>query len=758
MVRTRARALIIFISALVLVIPGIPTASAQAPNCPTINWRGEADASEPKVMGVYFPTNDQFLHRVDSSTKQMVNVPSSLVGCYMRINPLNGDVNWNVAIIDRDAGGYFWRNAAGRTWRLNADFSNLRLLTGPDYPYQSLGKNVDLVLGFDESNPKSCRIFSVDGRFSPGFSRTHYLTYGRAQSNFELIIMELPEDPIKIDSNRTLDSLELPKVEAFYSAQSYGKFNLDIKYSGKTTKVSGKVSDYANSSSKMMAEAFREFQKAHPVRDYDGLIFALPIEYTHKDAGYASILSSLTKKYFEDGNIRITWMGSAPFGWKDPNAAPWKVLAHEIGHNLGLADLYATQGGDLKGANFLGKTIGPFDIMGSLSAPANELTFWNRWLLNWITDSQIRCITDLAKSTSVDLTPITDSNQGTKGVVVPLSLSTALLIESRKAQGYDSGLKGDETGIVVYKIDTSIGSGSGPIRVIAKTNQYSDTLFTQSLVDAVRFLKAPLQPGESLVTEGITIVNVGDNSTDAALIFKGEDSRPKPLISVNFEASYNLTQATVNISANSNSSAKIVAKTESSNICEISGDKIKFMQPGDCVVALSQGANRTFAASEANLVTFKITDDREVLRAERKFYQDQSACHPTIANAALQVLADGIWRDFAPAQGWIRNSGCPATHPVQPWVVAELASKTTYRWRIYSSAWTQDFFSPTYVSPLTLSDEKLEIERAAAEAKAAAEAAAKRAPAKTKIICFKGKQKKVITAKKPKCPAGFKKR
>ena len=48
-------------------------------------------------------------------------------------------------------------------------------------------------------------------------------------------------------------------------------------------------------------------------------------------------------------------------------------------------------------------------------------------------------------------------------MVVPLTETTALVVESRRLLGYDLYLR--KEGALVYKIDTSVQSGEGPIVV-----------------------------------------------------------------------------------------------------------------------------------------------------------------------------------------------------------------------------------------------------------------------------------------------------
>lgn len=508
-------------------------AEIRVPDCPSISWTLPSSIDEPRVLG-YYRAIDKYYYRVDSLTKKEVSSHSSVIGCYIshEVNSNFEEAKWDVGVIDRDTSGYFWKDAAGRTLRLDSDFTANRFVTSADNPYFVFGKYYELTVPFNSNKPSTCKLPSFGRFLSPGFSRLGFKMYGKTEIDYRVIVPEFIDDQIKINPKVTVEALNLSRIQDYYSTQSYGKVVLKFSLQDRTFRLPGKSSDYIDNNSsgntkvyQLMRLAYNEFRQVNTAIEFDGLIFALPREYSNPHAGFSANLSVLTSKYFNDALIPITWMGSMPHNWSDLDAPPWKVLAHEIGHNLGLADLYATAGNSQKIDNSSGRTIGPFDMMGSINAAGNEFTFWNRWLLGWIQDSQVACISDLNGIQSVSLTSVSKSGGGTKGIVIPTSTSTALLIESRRAQGFDQKLKPDEVGLVVYAIDTKIESGAGPIKVIPKENQYSSVPFSVALPDNVRFLKAPLQPGDSLVINGIRIINVGDKNQDKALITKVIDPR-----------------------------------------------------------------------------------------------------------------------------------------------------------------------------------------------------------------------------------------
>ena len=187
-------------------------------------------------------------------------------------------------------------------------------------------------------------------------------------------------------------------------------------------------------------------------------------------------------------------------------------------------------------------------------------------------------------------------------------------------------------------------------------------------------------------------------------------------------------------------------------------------------------------ANELRLKTLKNTG---------QYYQEETACHGNGIIAVLQSRKSGDWQDVASAEGWVTlNASC-----YQPWTAYRAQKGEILRWRLASGSW--EVFSNTF-EEITSSKEQLNFEaelkakqeaeakaaaelkakqqaeakaaaelkakqeaeaKAAAELKVKQEAAAKAAAAKkTTITCTKGKLTKKVTAVKPKCPAGYKKR
>lgn len=150
------------------------------------------------------------------------------------------------------------------------------------------------------------------------------------------------------------------------------------------------------------------------------------------------------------------------------------VLIHETGHILGLPDLYGTA--NTSGASYwdLFRWAGGWDTM-SWNAPGAHFLAWHKWKLGWLDSSQLTCLEKPGELTTT-ITPL-ERPGGLKAVVLPVGLSSAYVIESRKRIGEDAGLC--EDGVLVYSVDATARSGNGPVRVRAAQSDTKRDLITE---------------------------------------------------------------------------------------------------------------------------------------------------------------------------------------------------------------------------------------------------------------------------------------
>jgi M6 family metalloprotease-like protein len=175
-------------------------------------------------------------------------------------------------------------------------------------------------------------------------------------------------------------------------------------------------------------------------------------------------------------------------------------LNHETGHTMSLVDLY-DYGWNSANYDELHKFVGNFGLMGYIGGTAPEFFAFERWMLGWLDDEQIVCQqTDEATT----ILSAIETAGGAKAVIIPINRTKAVVVESRRALGYDGKLI--KSGALVYTVDTSIYSGAGTIVVypILDNDPYRD--------------QSPLAVGESVTVENVTITVV--DATDQSDIVK----------------------------------------------------------------------------------------------------------------------------------------------------------------------------------------------------------------------------------------------
>ena len=187
----------------------------------------------------------------------------------------------------------------------------------------------------------------------------------------------------------------------------------------------------------------------------------------------------------------------------------WKAiwLNHEISHSMGLVDLYASTSSNPANRSDGLRYTGEFSYMGlsSFQSNAPSLLAFERWNLGWIEDSQIDC---MKGSTTTKLISPVQASGGLKAVVIPISRTKALVVESRRALGIDKEIR--KPGALVYLVDSSIQSGLGPVQI-----------YPSDLVNDPLYFKAPLSLGESITVNGVKIKVVkADDSGDTVEISK----------------------------------------------------------------------------------------------------------------------------------------------------------------------------------------------------------------------------------------------
>jgi M6 family metalloprotease-like protein len=242
--------------------------------------------------------------------------------------------------------------------------------------------------------------------------------------------------PVKFEWNWNSDWIRMPNSINSYSLGGsffQGKFN-DTAYFNFAREIISKTDSSIN------------------FADVNFLFIVFPPGVKNEEIGTFLVHTQGTYATSE-GNIYNLIMAGGDYN----NASTY---IHEFGHGLGLTDIRDTLDvGNQKSDGMY------YDVMNNYRFP--ELLVWHRFLLGFLENSQLHCINSTEASTHW-LVPVASASKQVKGVVIPLNSTEAVIVESRRAIGFDTALSlsPDLMGAVVYTLDSKVPYRRTPVKVV----------------------------------------------------------------------------------------------------------------------------------------------------------------------------------------------------------------------------------------------------------------------------------------------------
>lgn len=138
---------------------------------------------------------------------------------------------------------------------------------------------------------------------------------------------------------------------------------------------------------------------------------------------------------------------------------------------------------------------------GLMSSGNGDLLTWQKWFLRFTQDSQVRCVSKDAASISW-IVPSSAKSTKSKLVVVPLSSTKAIVVESIRAMGLSYRYPKESLGALTYLVDMTDTRHDYGYLVFYPDNR-RPTGYERYAMSA-----APLKLGETLTYEGVKITNV----------------------------------------------------------------------------------------------------------------------------------------------------------------------------------------------------------------------------------------------------------
>ncbi len=337
------------------------------------------------------------------------------------------------------------------------------------------------------TNVESCRLKEKKLRLdvSIGFPKIENRLRSTGGVRLGVFFADFP-DSVAMKSTESVLQMISPESETLFSKMSYGRVAFELVPVHRWLRMSKNSSQYGISGRisfethrAYLDEVLRQGTVGLDTTTLDGFIVL-----TNPDSNAISVGPAFTPndRYWGIQIGTKLWMNGTNSSGVDLRSWGFKWMNHEIGHTMGLVDLYAYSGS-------AHRFVGGWSLMGLISGHAPEFFAWERWILSWLEDNQVVCLPSGTITATLNAVPLSG---GQKMIVAPISETRAVVVEVRRRVGYDLSLP--EEGPLVYLVDTNRQNGDGAIKVLPLND--SD----------VQKTSAPLSVGETLTFEGVSVL------------------------------------------------------------------------------------------------------------------------------------------------------------------------------------------------------------------------------------------------------------
>jgi M6 family metalloprotease-like protein len=351
------------------------------------------------------------------------------------------------------------------------------------------------------TNWEACKIADGDPQLTNmgvGFPVPTGRTKFAGKIKIQVLTVDFPD--VQANSNPQDDYKAVTAgMKQFWESQAGNGATMDISIPNTYLRLPNPIMNYklGNSLARFEGENYWAFMREairlyDPQIDFSGVstvVVAVPLSVTASQIGTWVVNTQVIFNTAEGNVYNTMYTGNG----QQLDLPSW---VHEYGHTLGLTDMRNTVDVTQQSA----EGLGIYDIMG-VGNVAPEILAWSRFISGMFLPSQFHCKTS-AEVTTHWLIPIEQQGEGVKGVAIKTGEFTSLVIESRRAYGYDSNIGTDAEGVLVYTVDSRVPYRRSPVFIVPPARSKDRAWETDSA----------LKLGESVVSSGwkVTVTETGD--------------------------------------------------------------------------------------------------------------------------------------------------------------------------------------------------------------------------------------------------------
>lgn len=319
----------------------------------------------------------------------------------------------------------------------------------------NLNRNSAITPATELTSLNVCKTKDLSTRSSGnnGFPRPQGVISGAVTPKILFIPLNFPDVPSFSDADLIRVQETLKEVQEFYKKTSYGLVRIEyqILEKSKWPTMDKSAESYGlinprpqQNNTEALKEILTKVDPSINFDIYDGVTIET-VRHPGGGVGQAFI-----------GQIFPTRNGSAKGVSLETAmaAGSFQTLAHELGHTLfGLEDLYVFLNEQRPSVSGGPIPAGSWDMMSNSS---REFFGWSKFLNGWLEDQQVRCLSNQVNSVHY-LESLEIPSPAPKLILINLQEGVTISVEVRQLDGSAS------RGVLVYKIDSRINHGDGPI-------------------------------------------------------------------------------------------------------------------------------------------------------------------------------------------------------------------------------------------------------------------------------------------------------